>query len=279
MEPTVFMAVLAAAAMHAGWNAFLKVRLDPLLAMTLITACAGVLTFPLLFVFGFPRLESWPWLTASLILHLLYYGTLTEAYRRADMSQIYPIARGGAPLLTAGAALYFLREPVGFQAGIGIAVLGGGIMLIALANRAKKFDPVAIGFALLTAVVISGYTITDGIGARVAGDPHAYSVALFVVDSVPLLIFVIWRGGLKAVEPMRAFLPQGFLGAAMSIGAYWIAIWAMTVAPIALVAALRETSVLFATLIAVFILKEPFVPARGIAAALIVLGILLIRLQ
>jgi drug/metabolite transporter (DMT)-like permease len=279
MDASVFMAVLAAAAMHAGWNAFLKVRLDPFLAMTLITACAGVVSLPMLVAFGFPRVECWPWLGASLVLHLLYYGTLTSAYRRADMSQIYPIARGGAPLLTAGASLLLLHEPVGLRGGIGIAVLGGGIMLIALANRAKKFDPVAIGFALLTAVVISGYTITDGIGARIAGDPHAYSAALFVVDSLPLLLFALWRGGLAGIAPMRAFIPQGFAGGAMSIGAYWIAIWAMTVAPIPLVAALRETSVLFATLIAVFILKEPFVPARGVAAVLILTGLLLIRLQ
>src|SRR5215203_1180011 len=129
MEPTVFMAVLAAAAMHAGWNAFLKVKLDPFLAMTLITACAGVVSLPLLVAFGFPRIESWPWLGASLILHLCYYGTLTSAYRRADMSQIYPIARGGAPLLTTAASLVLLQEPVSLQGGIGIGILGGGIMV------------------------------------------------------------------------------------------------------------------------------------------------------
>ena len=101
MEPYIFGAVLLAAAMHAGWNAFLKVRLEPFLAMTLITACAGLAALPLLVVFGWPIAPAWPWLIGSIALHLGYYGALTEAYSRADMSQIYPIARGGAPLLTA----------------------------------------------------------------------------------------------------------------------------------------------------------------------------------
>ena len=281
MSPAVFAAVLAAAALHAGWNAFLKVKLEPFLAMTLITGAGGVAGIPLLIAFGFPKLEAWPWLIASVVIHLGYYFALTEAYRRADMGQIYPIARGGAPLLTAAASIFVLREPIGLMAGLGIAVLGSGIMLIAfLGRRAQsKFDPVAIGFALLTAGIVCAYTLVDGIGARIAGDPHAYSAALFVIDGIPLVVVAIWLRGFSGLAPMREFLGRGFLGGAMSLAAYWIAIWAMTVAPIAIVAALRETSVLWATLIAVVFLKEPFVGARAVAAVLIVLGVVLIRLQ
>ena len=97
MEPLVFAAVLAAAAMHAGWNSFLKVSLEPFLAMTLVSAMAGIVAVPVLLVFGWPKAEAWPWLIGSVVVHLAYYGALSEAYRRADMSQIYPIARGGAP--------------------------------------------------------------------------------------------------------------------------------------------------------------------------------------
>jgi drug/metabolite transporter (DMT)-like permease len=281
MEPSVFGAVLAAAAMHAGWNAFLKVRLEPFLAMTLITAGSGLIGVPLLVIFGWPRAEAWPWLVTSIVLHLGYNTALAEAYRRADMSQIYPIARGGAPLLTAAVSLVVLREPIAAQAALGIGVLGSGIILMSLAGRRKDVaaDPVAIGFALATAAIICGYTLVDGIGARTAGDPHAYSAALFVVDGVPLLLVALWRRGASGLAPMRHFLGQGLAGGAMSLASYWIAIWAMTVAPIALVAALRETSVLFAALIAFFILKEPFVPLRGMAAALILAGLGLIRFQ
>jgi drug/metabolite transporter (DMT)-like permease len=281
MSPAVFAAVLAAAALHAGWNAFLKVKLEPFLAMTLITGAGGVVGIPLLIAFGFPRLEAWPWLIASVVIHLGYYFALSEAYRRADMGQIYPIARGGGPLLTAAISVGILHEQIGFKAALGIALLGCGIMLIALLGRRQqaKFDPVAIGFALLTAGIICAYTLVDGIGARVAGDPHAYSAALFVIDGAPLPIVALWMRGFSGLAPMREFLGRGFLGGAMSLGAYWIAIWAMTVAPIALVAALRETSVLWATLIAVVFLREPFVRARAVAAVLIVIGVVLIRLQ
>ncbi len=281
MSPSVFAAVLAAAALHAGWNAFLKVKLEPFLAMTLITGSGGLVGVPLLIAFGFPRLEAWPWLIASVVIHLGYYFALTEAYRRADMGQIYPIARGAAPLLTAAATVGLLHEPMTFQSAAGIAVLGCGIILIAFLGRRRQaaFDPVALGFALLTAGIVCAYTLVDGIGARTAGDPHAYSAALFVIDGIPLVLVALWMRGFSGLKPMREFLGRGMLGGAMSLGAYWIAIWAMTVAPIALVAALRETSVLWASLIAVVFLKEPFIAARAVAAALIVAGVALIRLQ
>jgi drug/metabolite transporter (DMT)-like permease len=281
MDPFVFGAVLAAAAMHAGWNAVLKVRLEPFLAMTLITASAGLVAIPLLVLFGWPRAEAWPWLIGSVLLHLAYYLALTEAYRRADMGQIYPIARGGAPLLTASASLAVVGEPISAQAAAGIVLLASGVALMSLrgARTHAPLDWAAIGFALATAVIISGYTLVDGLGARAAGDPHAYSAALFVVDGVPIVLLALWRLGAGGLKPMTRFVGPGLAGGAMSLASYWIAIWAMTVAPIALVAALRETSVLFAAAIAVVILKEPFGPVRAVAAALMVSGMLVIRLQ
>jgi drug/metabolite transporter (DMT)-like permease len=277
MSTGVFLAVLLAAAMHAGWNAVLKVKLEPFIAMTLVTGLAGVIGLPFLLALGPPRVEAWPWLLGSVAIHLAYYLALSEAYRHADMGQVYPIARGAAPLLTTIASLVLIREPIAPVAGIGIGVLASGIGLMSLRGKGGHFDRRAVGFALLTSVIICGYTIVDGIGARVAGDPHAYSAALFVVDAIPLPLYLLWRRGRAAFAPMRQFLVPGFAGAGMSLAAYWIAIWAMTVAPIALVAALRETSVLFATLIAVLLLKEPLVPARGVAALLIVAGIITIK--
>jgi drug/metabolite transporter (DMT)-like permease len=281
VDPFVFGAVLAAAAMHASWNAFLKLRLTPLQGMTLIAAASGLIALPFLVAFGWPKAEAWPWLFASMLLHIGYYIALTEAYRRADMSQVYPIARGGAPLLTAGASLLLIGEPLSLQAGIGIGVLGAGVVLMSLrGGRAHQaIDRLAVVFALATAVIICGYTLVDGMGARAAGDPHAYSTALFVIDGVPLVLFILWRDGVGGLTPLVRFAGPGAVGGALSLGSYWIAIWAMTVAPIALVAALRETSVLFAAAIAVVFLKERLGPARAAAALLIVAGLLLIRLQ
>ena len=280
MELHVFLAVLAAAALHAGWNAFLKLRIEPFLAMTLVTTCGGVIGVPAMLVFGAPKLEAWPWLLVSTALHLGYYVALTEAYRRADMSQIYPIARGGAPLVTAFASVALLGESLSALQGLGIAALGCGVMLISLLGRRKgaRFDPAALGFAGLTALTISGYTLVDGIGARVAGDPHAYSATLFVLDGWPLILFALWRRGVEGLKPMVPYVLQGFAGGAMSLGSYWIAIWAMTVAAIPLVAAVRESSVLFAALIAVLILKEPLQWGRAAAAVAIVCALALMRL-
>jgi drug/metabolite transporter (DMT)-like permease len=264
--------------MHAGWNAVLKVKLEPFIAMTLVTGLAGVIGLPFLLALGPPRIEAWPWLLGSVAIHLAYYLALSEAYRHADMGQVYPIARGGAPLLTTLASLLVIREPLAPLGGVGVGILGLGIGLMSLRGRGAQFDMRAVGYALLTAVIICGYTLVDGIGARVAGDPHAYSAALFVIDAVPLPLYLLWRRGRIAFVPMRRFLIPGFAGAGMSLAAYWIAIWAMTVAPIALVAALRETSVLFATVIAVVFLKEPLIPVRGAAALVIVAGIITIKL-
>lgn len=278
MSPGVFAAVLVAALMHAGWNATLKVKLDPLAAMTLVTVGSGVLALPFLFVFGVPRAESWPWLLASVALHLAYYFTLSEAYRRADMGQVYPIARGGAPLLTTLGGLLVLREPLPPAALAGIAVLGGGVMLMALGGRTARLDVRALGYAALTALVISGYTLSDGSGARAAGDPHAYSAALFVINAVPLPAILAARHGTAYLRPLLAHPGIALGGGGMSLAAYSIAIWAMTVAPVALVAALRETSVLFAAVIATTVLREPWRPVRIAASVLILLGLAATRL-
>ncbi|MCU4159927.1 EamA family transporter [Acidiphilium sp. AL] len=276
--PVVFAALLAAAAMHAGWNAFLKVRLEPILAMTLITAGAGLIGLPFMLILGPPKAAAWPWLLGSIALHLGYNLALTEAYRRGEMSQIYPIARGGAPLLTALASFALVAEPIGAQATIGVVVLGLGVILLSLSGRWNvATNRGAIGFALLTALIISFYTLTDGIGARAAGNPSAYAATLFVLDGLPLPIIVLWRRGASSFMKLLRHTRQGLAGGAMSLASYWIAIWAMTVAPIAVVAALRGTSVLFSVAIATFVLKERFRPVRCVAALLVMGGILLIR--
>jgi drug/metabolite transporter (DMT)-like permease len=275
----VFLAVLAAAALHAGWNALIKIRLDPFLAMTLICFACGVIALPALAVTGLPRAAAWPWIIASVVIHLGYYLFLAEAYRRADMGQIYPIARGAAPLMTAGVSLLVVHDPISLGNGVGIALLGLGVLLISLRGHRHLVAPshIAIGCAGLTAVTIAAYTIVDGIGARVAGDPNAYAAALFTVDAYPMLLLCLWWKGLDGIKPAFGFLVPGFVGGAMSLAAYWIAIWAMTVAPIAVVAAIRETSILFAGLIAVLFLKEPMTRVRAASAVLILAGLVCMR--
>jgi drug/metabolite transporter (DMT)-like permease len=280
MPLSVFLAVLFAAALHAGWNSLVKIRLDPFLAMTLITCACGFIALPALGLTGLPETAAWPWIFASIVVHLGYYLSLAQAYRLADMMQIYPIARGAAPLMTTAVSLVTVRDPISPGAVIGVALLALGVLMVALAGH-RKFAPpssVAILCALTTAATICAYTIIDGVGARKAGDPGAYAAALFALDAYPMLAICLWRQGVAGTKAMLGFLAPGFAGGAMSFAAYWIAIWAMTVAPIALVASVRETSVLFGGIIAVVFLKEPATPIRMIAAALILFGLAFMRL-
>lgn len=280
MDPHVFALVLFAAACHAGWNAAIKLGVEPFTATSLIAIASGVVAVPLLPFTGLPPLAAWPWVVASVILHIGYYIGLTEAYRSGDMGQVYPIARGSAPLMTALVSTAFLGESVGAVGWAGIVLLAGGVFLMSFrGGRDIGIDRRAVGFALFTACTICGYSVVDGSGARISGNPHAYTVALFMGNGLAMAaVAFARRGSTIAVEALRHW-KTALMGGALSFAAYWIAIWAMTVAPIAIVAALRETSVLFGAVIAVLVLGEPLRTTRIAAAITIVAGLVLIRLQ
>jgi drug/metabolite transporter (DMT)-like permease len=281
MDPFVFAAVLFAALCHASWNTLLKIRLDPFAANALITVASGAIAAAALPFVGFAAIVSWPWLVASIILHLAYYYGLTEAYRTGDLSQVYPIARGAAPLMTAVISTTALGEDIGLFGWIGILSLVTGVFLLSIrgGRDLTRIDRRAVGFAFFTAMTICGYSLTDGIGARVSGNAHAYAALLFILDGSCMAAFALWRRGQSILTEARIYWKTGLFGGALSVTSYWIVIWAMTVAPIAIVAALRETSVLFAAVISVIILKEQLRPARVIAALMIVFGLALIRLH
>ncbi|HEX2512466.1 MAG TPA: DMT family transporter [Xanthobacteraceae bacterium] len=281
MDPFVFAAVLFAALCHASWNSLLKIRLDPFAANALITVASGLIAAAALPFVGVAPILSWPWLVASIILHLAYYYGLTEAYRTGDLSQVYPIARGAAPLMTAVISTTALGEDIGLFGWIGILSLVSGVFLLSIRGGSDltRIDRRAVGFAFFTAVTICGYSLTDGIGARVSGNAHAYAALLFLLDGFCMAVVALWRRGQSIITEARIYWKTGLFGGALSVTSYWIAIWAMTVAPIAIVAALRETSVLFAAVISVVILKEQLRPARVIAALMIVFGLALIRLH
>ncbi|MBS7541942.1 EamA family transporter [Ancylobacter oerskovii] len=278
MEPSVFMAIIAAAAMHAGWNALLKIRLDPFVAMALITGASSVIVLPVALALGPPPPHAWAWIAGSIAVHLVYYLTLTGAYRRADMGFVYPVARGGSPLITTLFSLVRLGEPIDAQGVAGVALLATGVFAIAW-PRGGHLDRRALVLAGACALSIAVYSIIDGTGARATGNPHLYAAWLFLAEGPIVLAVALLRHGSGALRPMLGFLGPGAAGGAMSLTAYWITIWAMTKAPIGLVSAVRESSVLFAALIAVFLLKEPPRPSRLAGAALIVAGLALIKLH
>ena len=281
MENFVFLAVLLAAACHAGWNALIKVGLDPLSTTTLISIGSGVVALAFVPLFGVPAWAAWPWLVASVAIHLVYFASLIETYRTGDLGQVYPIARGAAPLMTATVTALFIGERLSVIGWIGIFVLVAGVLLLSArgGRDLARIDRRAIGFAFFTALTVCGYSVVDGVGARLSVNPNAYSVWLFVGIAVVMVPYALFRDGRDVIPAMRQYWQRGFAGGALQFLSYGTAIWAMTVAPIAVVATLRETSVLFGAVIAVVVLKEPLRAVRIIAACLIVCGLILIRLQ
>jgi drug/metabolite transporter (DMT)-like permease len=280
MDPFVFAAVLLAAACHAGWNATIKSGLDPLATTVLISIGAAIVAGAFFPVVGLPAPAAWPWCGASVLIHLVYFAALIESYRAGDLGQVYPIARGSAPLMTAIVTTALVGERLGLAGWSGIILLVAGVMLLSLrgGRDLTRLDRKAVGFALFTAVTICAYSVVDGVGARRAGSANAYSVALFVGIGPVMVIYALARRGREVIPAMRRHWRLGLAGGTLQLGSYGIAIWAMTVAPIAIVAALRETSVLFGALIAIIVLKEPLRASRVAAALLIVAGLMLIRL-
>jgi drug/metabolite transporter (DMT)-like permease len=280
MDSFVFAAVLFAAACHAGWNAAIKGGVDTVSTTSLIAIGAGVVALPFLPFVGLPLRTAWPWVTTSVVIHLLYFIGLSESYRVGDLGQVYPLARGTAPLMTAALSAPLIGEVLGARAWIGIVALAAGVLLLsARGGRAlARFDPHATGLALFTAMTICAYSLVDGVGARLAGSAHAYTASLFIGNAVVLAGYGLARRGRKAIPAVATYWRIGLAGGALQLLAYGIVIWAMTVAPIAIVAALREASVLFGSVLAVVFLREPLRGIRIGAALMIVAGLVLIRL-
>jgi len=280
LDTQVFFAVLAAAATHAGWNAMVKLGIDHYSSIALLTFMQAGISLLLIPFFPLPAQAAWPWLAASAIIHAGYKLFLIRAYEHGELSQIYPLARGSAPVLTAFVAVLYVGEALAVQKLFAIGFIASGVLLMSLRGGSdfRHMPPQALFWALGTACFTAAYTIVDGIGARLSGTPSGYTIWMFAGDGFFILLWTLHRRGTAAFGAMRPVLLSGFIAGALSLAAYWVVIWAFTQAPIALVAALRETSVLFAMLLGVLLLKERAMWPRWIAAGLIVAGVALIRL-
>jgi len=274
----VFFAVLAAALLHASWNAIIKTGGNKQTTMMIFTIWQGLIGLLVIVWFPMPKPEVWPWLLASGIIHMFYQLFLAYAYEQGDLSRVYPISRGSAPLIVLCIGALFLSDRVSMIEYIGIAVLGLGILLMArgafTSGESRKLIPYALGAATATA----GYTLVDGIGARIGGAPVAYVGWILFMSAfffVPAAIYL--KGPSVAFAPWPVWR-KGIIPAAASLVAYGIVVWAMTKAPIALVAALRETSILFAVLIGWLVFGEKLGGLKALAAGLIVCGVTLTRI-
>ncbi len=274
----VFFAVLGAAFLHAFWNALLKTGASKQSAMLILGLCQALCGFGIALWRGVPVQGAWLWLLGSGLIHMFYQLFLSYAYEHGDLSRVYPIARGAAPMMVLVVSGLFLADRITAIEVCGILIVGAGILLIARGVFTQGEQQKMLPFAFGSAVATAGYTITDGMGARAAGDAVLYVGWLMMVSAMfytPVVLALNGKSLLRA--PPRAW-GVGLLAGACSFGAYAIAVWAMTVAPIALVAALRETSILFAVLIGWFAFGEKMTRDKGLAAVIIVGGVILTRL-
>jgi drug/metabolite transporter (DMT)-like permease len=273
------LTMLVTAAMHAAWNLFVKGDVDRLSALTAMMAGGGLLFAPVIFFVPPPDPASWPFIALSIATHVGYYVFLLAAYRHGDLSLVYPIARGCAPLLVAVGGFWVAGEALNLWQSAGVALLSAGIASLALERGwplGKDGHPAL--FALITACFIAGYSLTDGLGVRHSGSPLGYIAWLFLLEAIPLLGFCLLLRRQAFLAYLRARWPRALAGAVLSSGGYGIAIWAMSVATMASIVSLRETSVLFGAAFGALFLGERFGWRRILAAVAVVGGNLLLHL-
>jgi drug/metabolite transporter (DMT)-like permease len=260
--------MLASGAIHAVVNAILKSGQDKMSSRALIDGFSGFLILPAVFLVPLPH-GAWGWLAASWITHLVYLVCLIKAFERADMTVAYPILRGVAPLLAAVVAVALFDEPIGLLTACGIGLVSAGVLTVGLG---KQVDRRALGWALATGATIAIYTVIDAQGVRAAPSAPSYIVWVFLSLGFGIAaIFALWRGPAFIVSA-RTEWKAGLTAGALSILTYGLALWALRLGDTPRLAALRETSILFAVLIAVVFLKERLTRGRMVGVAAIAMG-------
>ncbi|MEU5879877.1 DMT family transporter [Spirillospora sp. NPDC047279] len=274
---TASLAVIFAGILHAIWNAIAKGGADRWASFALIGVGQSLVILPLVPFVAPPAPAAWPWLIASLLVHLAYLGLLLKSYGLGDFSQVYPLARGSAPLLVTLVAAVALGERPSWTQLAGVLAVCGGLAVLALAG-AREVDDRAVAAALLTGVSIAAYTILDGIGVRDAGGAASYIVWLFALEA-PLTVVLIYaiRGRASLLERLdRRQCALGLGGGLIAMAAYGIVLWAQTRGTMASVAALRETGVISGAIIGAVFFAERMGVRRVAAACVVAAGVVLI---
>ncbi|MEU0090200.1 DMT family transporter [Kribbella sp. NPDC006257] len=274
----VLLAVLGAAVLHAAWNAMAHGVPDRLGGFALLALSSGAVAFVTIAITGLPPAKAWPYIVASLLLHVVYYAGLVVSYNLGQFSQAYPLARGTSPWVVAVVAIVFLHQHLVPLELAGVLLISAGLIaLVFIGGRPTRSQSPALLAAFGTGLLIAAYTVVDGIAVRKV--PLAsYMGWTFALQNVILILFVLWRRGLSFLRVEKRYLYAGLGGGLVSLAAYGLVLWAQTRGALAAIAALRETSIIFGALIGAVFFGERFGPKRAIAAAVVVTGITLIAL-
>jgi drug/metabolite transporter (DMT)-like permease len=275
LEPHLIAIVLFAALMHASWNALVKVSGDRFFTMATLMGTGTVILIPAVFYVDWPSAEAWPFLLASSLLHIGYFGVLIFSYRHGDLSAVYPVARGSSPILIAVGAYFFAAQTLSVGAAVGLAVASGGMCLFAFEKGLPTrhlMKPLIM--ALMVGGFIAAYTVVDGLGLRHSPSAFSYIAWLSFLDGIPLMAWAIIFQGEAFKAYVRTDGRKAMVGGVFSLGAYALVLYVLSIGSMAHVSALRETSVLFAVVLGAITLKESFGPIRWIAAIAIVAGVI-----
>ena len=278
MPVEIAAVVLLAALLHAAWNAMLGAGEDRALDTALVATGGSIIAAAMLPFLPLPAPASWPYVLASVAIHTAYFAALAGAYRGGDFSPAYALMRGTAPVLTALGG-WLAGERLAGSQWLGVLLVSGGVAALGtLGRRGGAGTWRATAWALGNAVVIAAYTLVDGRGVRLSGHAPSYTLWVFFLDVLPLLAWTLATRGREAARYAAGRWRRGLAGGALMVTAYGLVLWSMTRAPVAAVAALRETSVVFAALIGARLLREPFGAARIAAAAVVAAGAALLEL-
>jgi drug/metabolite transporter (DMT)-like permease len=282
---SVSLAVLAAAVTHATWNAIAHGIKDQLLAFGLIGAGSIIVSVPLVVIAPFPLAVCWPYLGASVFIHVFYNLLLMRSYRYGEFGQVYPLARGTSPLIVTVLAAVFAAERPSVPQVCGVLVISCGLAVLVFAGRRPRSDSKGPSRAALlaagaTGLTIASYTTVDGLGVRHSGSPLGYIGWLMLLESlcVPAWALVRRRRQVMGGASLRVLL-SGLLAGALAVLAYGLVLWAQTRGALAPIAALRETSVIFGALIGTVVFREPFGRSRIAATVVVVIGVLLLNVS
>lgn len=272
--------MLLAAILHAIWNAIIKISGDRLVIMAVTAMSTSLLALPFVILLPPPAQQSWPFLILSMCIHTAYMLMLVRAYGHGDFVQIYPLARGSAPLLTALLGYLLLGESLRPAEMMGMLLIIASILGFASEKIGgiQQLTRSALAYSLITGLCITGYSLTDGYGARAATNSHSYAAWMFLLHGMLFPLVACYRRKGVFLARARLVWRKGVAVAIISAMAYWIVIWAFSQERIAPIAVLRETSVAFAALISTFVIKEPMTPKRIMFIGFIIFGVVLLGL-
>ena len=273
----IFILILVSALCHAVWSAIIKSSKNPLSLMGITSVLEVTIFLPLTFTVPFPTLEVWYFLVATVIIHVFYRLNVIYSYRYGDLSYIYPISRGSSCLFVAISSILFLSSDISIAGFVGILIVCIGLFLISYSKN-LSFNFRGFALAISTAILITAYTLVDGVGVRLSENGFSYIYWLFTLNGIPLLIIgLISKDGLRKRETYT--FRSGIAAGVFATSSYAIVVWSMQFIEIAYVSSIREISIVFAAIIGMLFLFEKNAKSRIIPSILIVSGISVVYFQ